>query len=456
MSSRVMSVAVRARALVVVVLAVLGTASIAFAQIGNNGLFARGVGGIAIDANGALRNAELDVMRRLREIRVQAMQPVDQDLNQPSELRKISLRGLEAAISESIETGKELPDEILFLAGLQQIRYVLVYPEQNDIVLAGYGEGWKVDDNGSIVGVNTGRPVLLLDDLLVALRSAQEASQGGISCSIDPTEEGLKRLHSLGNAKAGDDPRVIASSYEQALGPQNITVTGVPATSHFATVLVAADYRMKRLGMDFEESPVPNMPSYLDLLAKSGRGVQNLMPRWWLATDYLPLLADPEGLAWELRGPGVKCMTEDEFVDADGKRKRSGKASSAAQKWADTMTSKYADLSIKDPIFGELRNCMDLAVVGALIQKENLLGKTDYSMPLLLNAQELPTAVLDAPQQVDTKASLVERRKDYIVSASGGVMIHSWAVADKHESNADLAETKTTAKKPEGSRWWWN
>ena len=109
-------------------------------------------------------------------------------------MRKISLRRLEAAIDDCAKNNKPLPDAIKYLAGLQHIRYVFVYPEQKDIVLVGPGEGWKVDARGNVVGVTTGRPVMLLDDLLVALRTAKAAAQGGITCSIDPTTEGLARM----------------------------------------------------------------------------------------------------------------------------------------------------------------------------------------------------------------------------------------------------------------------
>ena len=63
------------------------------------------------------------------------------------------------------------------LAGLQEVRYVFVYPEQKDIVLVGYGEGWRIDTRGNIVGVTTGKPVLLLDDLLTALRTAATSAR---------------------------------------------------------------------------------------------------------------------------------------------------------------------------------------------------------------------------------------------------------------------------------------
>ena len=52
-------------------------------------------------------------------------------------------------------------------------------PEQKDIVLVGPAEGWKVDHRGTMIGLSTGRPVMLLDDLLVALRTAKTAAQGG-------------------------------------------------------------------------------------------------------------------------------------------------------------------------------------------------------------------------------------------------------------------------------------
>ena len=279
-----------------------------------------------------------------------------------------------------------------YLAGLQRLHYVFVYPEQNDIVLAGSGEGWKVSDSGEIVGATTGRAVLLLDDLLVALRSAMQAAQGGISCSIDPTAEGLRGYQEAMKFQQtiGPDPQATVRGIEQALGPQTITLTGVPPTSHFARVLVAADYRMKRLAMNFDPPPINGLPSYLQMVRPGLKG--SAMPRWWLATNYEPLLTDAEGLAWELRGPGVKAMTEEDFLLANGERVHSGKASPTAQKWANNMTARYDELSKRDPIFGELRNCMDLAIVSALLFKENLPGKANCDLSPLMGEDGLPVA----------------------------------------------------------------
>ena len=162
-----------------------------------------------------------------------------------------------------------MPDAIKYLAGLQHIRYIFVYPEQKDIVLVGPGEGWKVDDHGNVVGVTTGRPVMLLDDLLVALRTAKDAAQGGITCSINPTKEGLARMNQL-RFRAGSDPTAVGEAREKALGMQQISLHGVPETSHFARVLVAADYRMKRISMALDPSPLRGLPSYLGMFAGQG------------------------------------------------------------------------------------------------------------------------------------------------------------------------------------------
>ena len=155
------------------------------AQVGFG--FNRAVGGISINSDGLIANATTDTLGKLRAERDRLLQKVPTDLHGAATLRKVSLRGLEEAIEESIRAGKPLSDAIVLLAGLQDIRYVFVYPEQKDIVLVGYGEGWQLDRNGNFVGVTTGKPVLLLDDLLVALRTAATTAQGGISCSIDPT-----------------------------------------------------------------------------------------------------------------------------------------------------------------------------------------------------------------------------------------------------------------------------
>jgi uncharacterized protein DUF1598 len=416
------------------------------------------VGGVSIDARGVVHNAELDALHALRDVRARAMQPIAGELRDPQELRKVSLRRLEAAVDEFIRTGRRVPEELQCLAGLQTIRYVLVYPEERDIVLAGFGEGWKVDDRGNVVGLTTGRPVLLLDDLLTALRSARQNKRGTITCSIDPTADGLKRLREYVSTLTGmGDPETTIRTIEQLLGPQVVSVTGVAATSHFAAVLVAADYRMKRLGMGFDPAPVNGFPSYLQMMRSGGRGMQNMTPRWWMVPSYAPLLVDAEGLTYELRDGAVKTLTEETFFAENGSRSQTGKTSPMAQHWADTMTAKYPELAAKEPIFAELRNCMDLAVVATLVVKEGLIERAKHDFALLLDDEQLPTDTFVAAKQIDTKANFFKRGSNWIISASGGVKIEPVEFAKRIEKSDSLGTVRGPAgAKPDSKSWWWN
>ncbi len=399
----------------------------------------RAVGGISIDTNGVLAPTTVDLTGRLQKQRSEALQPIPGELNGLTSIRKISLRRLDAAIQRCLDSGEDLPDDIRYLAGMQRIQYVFVVPERNDIILAGPGEGWTVDKRGFVVGVTTGRPVLLLDDLLVALRSAGQNSREVISCSIDPTADGLQRLreHVAGLRTIGD-PKQTAAGVERTLGKQQISITGVPATSHFARVLVAADYRMKRLAMNFEPAPVKGLPSYLAMIKPGPRGMSNVLPRWWLAPDFAPLLRDADGTSWELPRASVKAMAEEDFLTASGDRRQRSKANPVAQQWADNMTAKYDELSLADPIFGQLRNCIDMAVVAALIVKEDLTRKAGCRLSAMTDPSGVKIVSFPAPREVDTQASLLKSGRSWLISGCGGVEVDSRLIVDRVEKTGLL------------------
>ncbi|HEV3007277.1 MAG TPA: DUF1598 domain-containing protein, partial [Pirellulales bacterium] len=318
----------------------------------------------------------------------------------------------------------------------------------------------QVGDEGEVVGATTGRPVLLFDDLLVALRSAEGYSHGGIACSIDPTPAGLRRLQEfMGSAppKAPNAERL--AELERELGPQTITIRGVPATSHFARVLVAADYRMKRLGMGFEKAPVKGLPNYLQLVKPSVRSKENVLPRWWLEADYAAILTDSEGLAWELPGAGVRAMSQDALLAADDDRapgKKAASARSAAVKWAENMTEHYEALAIKLPVFTELKNLIDLAVVAALITKERLAERARCDLSLLIDPDVLAVSEFAVPRQVASQASVLNKSGHWVLSVSGGVALDAWGALEHGEFSDLLSSLREEQGPPEEMRWWWD
>src|SRR5262245_28947628 len=414
------------------------------------------VGGVSINAEGVLDLTGAAEIKDLRDGFRKELKDVPGELEQTAELRKISLRAIEEAVSKSSESlTSQPPEDIQFLAGIQRIQYIFVYPEKNDIVLAGPGEGWKIDDQANVVGATTGRPVLRLENLLVALRSAEDARRGGITVSIDPTAQGRQQFEQFIKKQKAFSPAVL-DGIEKALGPQQVTITGVPGGSRFALTLAASDYKMKRIAMKLDDSPLPELPSFLDLMKQERAKLTNMMPRWWMACNYQPLAKSEDGLAWELRGPGVKVLTEDEVIKSDGGVAGTGKANPVAQKWANLMTDHYNELSVKEPIFGELRNLMDMCVIAALINKEGLLAKANLKIPTLQGRNDgLGLIPVPAPRSVSTQCSFIKRGTEYIITASGGVEISSWDVAGKSVASPEVSRVRQKAAAP-SARMWWN
>lgn len=416
------------------------------------------VGGVYIDAEGVVSAPPTEGTEALRAAWQAGLQQTPADLKPLADLRFVSLRRLNDRLAESMANGEPLADELRYVAGLLRVKHVLVYPpadgKPGDIVLAGPAEGWRVDALGNTVGETTGRPVLMLDDLVVALRAGESSNGAGISCSIDPTTEGLARAQQVeGRLRAEDGPQTAARKLEQALGRQKISIGGVPASSHFARTLVAADFRMKRLAMGFEPAPIGGLPSYLETV-NARRASSNLLPRWWLAADYEPLARDAEGLAWEVRGRGVKCLAEEDFVDAAGKITRGdSKGASNAAAWADKLTERFDELADHDSAFGQVRNAFDLSVVAALLELQDLWNVAGLKATALMSDYE--PEEYSVPRHVATQATFLKRGSRWVITASGGVQVFPWQVADRDEEQASLAQLRTEQAQPAGQRWWW-
>jgi hypothetical protein len=430
--------------------AVLAPADRAIGQI-----FRSTVGGVIINADGVLDVASPEMQKTATQMLQEKMQAVPEDLGPQTELRMVSLRGIcEQIVALGVTETAELPDELRCLAGLQRVEYVVVVPERNDILLAGPGEAWTLSATGDYVGVTTGEPVVLLDDLLVALRSVESARQVGISCSIDPTPQGRQALRQYLGQQRQFRPNMV-QELERVMGAQQITITGVPTDSHFARVLVASDYRMKRYAMHIEPAPIKGLPSFLQMMKASKARSKNIMPRWWLACDYDAVARTEDGLGWQIRGNGVKAMTEDEYVTDSGQVTGTGQVDPVAQKWSDNMTTNYAALSQADPVFGQLRNLMDLSIVAALIEREDLRSLAGCDLSVLYDSTGPAIEKWHAPKTVATHGSFLKQGRNFIVTASGGVQIDSWYYASQTEVKPELAKVveKAAGSKPVSWRW---
>jgi hypothetical protein len=215
---------------------------------------------------------------------------------------------------------------------------------------------------------------------------------------------------------------------------------------------------MKRIAMKLDRSPVKGLPSYVDMI--KGRSVRaDVNPRWWLACDYEPLARSEDGLSWEIRGGGVKAMTENEIVQADGSLKQAGTVDPMAQKWADLLTERYDSLSTQDPVFGELRNIMDMCVVAALIRQQDMLETAELELATLVGDDEksLDVDVWHTPKQVAPQCSFLRTRSGWVITASGGVDVDSWNTAHKSVVDPAVKEARLKGAHPDQqTSFWWN
>ncbi len=418
------------------------------------------VGGVMIDPEGNVRAATEAERKEMAEKVRAAIQQPGGNLAEPTESRVISLARLQDALREMHETGGKIDSETAFLAGLQRIEYVVVDEENHDILLVGPAEPWEVRADGTVVGKQSGGSVLRLDDLVTAFRSVEDARRdGGIRCSIEPTPEGRKRLQGfLKNIvlRPGQDPAFLEAGMREAFGPQTIKLAGLPTDSRFARTLVAADFEMKRIAMALTPSPVKGLPSYLEI-ARNKRQSAAQSPRWWMACNYDAIARDPDGQVWKISGQGVKTLTEEDIVAADGSVASDGRKNPLAVKWADAMTDKYDALSKELPIFRDLRNAMDFAVVATLITQEQLDRRSGIDLGVLRGSDSLiETPSFDLPRSLSPQCSFIHGMAGWTVTASGGVNINAFGVVENQVEQPELQSLVSIQKGNDSDRWWWN
>ncbi len=422
--------------------------------IGPNGV----VGGVSIDADGLVSRTQIDTSGQLFDGQVRPTGAVaTHPAHQPGKLRKISLRMLEQELVRLQEARLPVNSEIEYLAGLQRIEYVFVDQKNNDIILAGPAEGWRFGRNGFVVGERSGLPVIDLCDLVMMMRRGEEESNSAITCSIDATAQGMANYSTYMSRANRQFNEQTLREMSDAIGNFEVTFSGVANDSHYARILIAADVMMKRLAMNIEPFPVRGVTSYVQMLQKSGnRNPNNVSPRWWLASDYETLLRDEGGMAWKICGPAVKTMTSDDYLNQKGERIDSRKTNRLAQRWADDFTKQYGELSVELPIFGQLRNCMDLAIVGALLHKYDLFEKAGFQPTALMDNGQIKLAEYPVPRFTQPQISYAPRRRDWVVTLSGGVEVDGWSFASITQADADLQAIHTQVVESSGDTWWWD
>jgi hypothetical protein len=382
-----------------------------------------------------------------------------------SPLRYVSLPRLEAEIARRQAARQPLDVAMLTLAGLRRVQYVFVYPESGDLVLAGPAGDWRSDADARIVAADTGQPVVRLDDLLVLLRRAA-GGDSFFGCSINPRQQALANTQAYLDQTSRQplqpgQRKEWLEKLRDTMGKQDIEIFGVDPSSRVAGVLVEADYHMKLIGMGLADG-VDGVESYLDSITLRNGEAPPAMSvlRWWFTLNYETIRAAAGGDAFELVGQGVRVLSENELLAAQGQRVHTGQSDPLNKLFADRFTTHFAALAEKYPVYADLRNLFDLAVAASLIHGDNLAARANWKPTLILDGQKLPLPKQAVPRQVETVINhRVINRRHVVAGVSGGVMVAAKDVLKSERANdvnGTLAKNRSATPAATSGTWWWD
>jgi hypothetical protein len=253
---------------------------------------------------------------------------------------------------------------------------------------------------------------------------------------------------------------MLVEGLRVSIGMQKVSVHGVSPKTHFAQVLVEADYRMKLIGIGEERPPV-RLVSFIERASPS-HVARNALLRWYFIPDYHCVRTSEDGLGMELVGDGVKLVGEDEMVSGGGERRQTaGRSNPASQAFVTSFTKSYPVLAERSPVYAELRNLIDLSVVAAFVQKQDYYGKAGWKMELLGSEQQFPVETYNPPKQVESVVTAVRKGSQLMTPIAGGVQIDA-LMAIKPE-NVLPDEAGGVAKRHgqlkselAPGQWWWD
>jgi hypothetical protein len=378
------------------ILAALLLASSAPAQIPDFAV--PGVPGVWVEQDGNVRSRQVDPDKDLAAVRERAKAAAAADKNE--KLACVSLPKAAAAARAALAAGKPVPSDLRYLRGMTQIRYVFVYPEDHDVVIAGPAEPFITSPDGLYaIGKLSRRPVLQLDDLLVALRTAYDRNGRVFGCRIDPDPKSVEISDGVMKKFANKSRKERMDAMAAALGPQKVSVFGTQADTRLAFVLVAADYKLKRfaLGLEPAAAGAPGIG-----IGHAVDNTRSAMNRFWFETSYEPLRVSPDGNAYEFRGRRLQVKAGAFDFDPRG-------ATDKAMAFAKKFTDKVPALAVAEPLIAELQNVADLSLFATLVRADGLDRKAGWDVSPLLSDQTFPVGKVPVPVTADT-----------LVSATGG------------------------------------
>ena len=428
--------------------------------------------GIYVDPSGLVRDVAVlpsDRVGGIDNLAGQLRVPTDAQSNEdwtaPASLRIVSLKRLRETYLRHATLGQHIPLALQNLAGLSEIRYVIV--DTDDILLAGPVGGINPGANPWPQDLSNQKTALGLDLLVASAHSVLH--QQAYGCSIDPTPEGVQAAAKVSQeiSSRSLSPALAAEALAKAMGKQDILLFDVPADQPLAWLLVDADRHMKQLALG--QHPMPaGVANYLDIIEQATKdpaiqavpGGQFL--RMWFSTNPKQVQKASSSMTFELSGLPIKLITAKEFADGQGGRVQAGD-DPLGQQFAAGFNRHFEAIAAKYPIYDRLRGAFEMTAALQLVKSQ--IGADAFAR--LVGELANPDLVLDQTVAVPTRCdSLAVRhtirtpnKRHEVFVVSGGVKVDpavslvsefsTYPVLDELAIGSEQAPLSNT-------RWWWD
>lgn len=307
--------------------------------------------------------------------------------------RVVSLKQLQETVRRGLAKNASL-DAVQNMCGLNTIEGYYIDRKNKDLLVFG-----KVDPR---------MPPLLLDDFIIAMRCAWKKYVANNvftppGCSIDPSVRMLKRLNAMEKqilaAGSMAEWQAYKKDYEEACAQQQtVRVLGVPFNTHFASVLVKADYDMKRIVNGTDPIDIPGVADLYSLSSYTARQAvlfkkttiqpTSRLSRFWFKPSQYQFVEQQDWVMLE------KCemllLTEEQYLSAGDDIKGRGRADGDAEKVADSITTYYTYIAQKRRIFRQLKELMRMYIVLEAMYVKDAHPDSGLSLDYFLNTYRVP------------------------------------------------------------------
>jgi hypothetical protein len=163
-----------------------------------------------------------------------------------------------------------------------------------------------------------------------------------------------------------------------------------------------------------------------------------------------------------LEGNGVKLITEQEYVTASGQRVEAEGTNRAAEGFAREFTERYDELAARVPVYGQLRNLIDLSIVAAFIQQQDYYNQAGWTLGIWAEEATYPIETNPTPKMVESAVNVVWKGRVLMTPIGGGVNIQPRLAlqSDRLKRDEEGVVAKARSEVAPGQlapgQWWWD